>query len=271
MTNARSCKQCCYRNSSFSEDIELTASCDHPDLHPDGLSLDLHQAQAPDWCPLGIARSKENLVEFLNRRPLGGHSEVFDSMFAIRWEPVPYFSCPKCNGLMEKTCGLMLASPWAGSVRCTKCNYQDSVSGYLGKSIIEVQPMPPGALPFFTGPGPSEQEETERLQDDILTPFLAQRGYDSASLGAMGRKGRIEFAGQVLKELQPKKSTETTVVVPPHASSETHIVHNQDGTVESNVRFDEPVQVGPIHTIYEGPWLNESGMGRGPCPDSNEE
>jgi len=68
------------------------------------------------------------------------------NLFGIRWEPASEeFLCPRCEAPLERTRGLMLMSPWAGSVRCTKCEYRDSVTGYLGRSMIQVQPMPPGA------------------------------------------------------------------------------------------------------------------------------
>lgn len=74
------------------------------------------------------------------------------NLFALSWSPcAPEFSCPRCKGNVERTVGLMLTSPWAGSVRCTKCEYRDSVSGYLGRSMIQVEPMPEGAAPVYIG------------------------------------------------------------------------------------------------------------------------
>lgn len=68
-------------------------------------------------------------------------------LFAISWEPAPEgFKCRWCEAPMERSRGLMISGPWAGTVRCTKCEYRDSVMSYLGKSMIEVQPMPPGAV-----------------------------------------------------------------------------------------------------------------------------
>ena len=81
------------------------------------------------------------IEEHLDRRPLGGNSEIFDGVLGTRWELAPDCQCFKCKGPLERTRGLMLMSPWAGAVRCTQCNYRDSVAGYLGKLMIEVQPM----------------------------------------------------------------------------------------------------------------------------------
>jgi len=72
------------------------------------------------------------------------------NLFGVSWEPAPEGSdCPRCKGPMERTRGLMLSSPWSGSVRCTKCDYRDSVTGYLGRSMIQVEPMPDGATVFY--------------------------------------------------------------------------------------------------------------------------
>lgn len=74
------------------------------------------------------------------------------SFLGIQWEPAPEGSvCPRCEAPLERARGLSLVSPWAGSVRCTKCDFRDSVVGYLGRSMIQVQvqPMPPGATPIY--------------------------------------------------------------------------------------------------------------------------
>ena len=72
------------------------------------------------------------------------------NLFAISWSPCgPEFSCPRCKAGMERTTGLMLMSPWAGSVRCTQCDYRDSVTGYLGRSMVQVEPLPEGAVPVY--------------------------------------------------------------------------------------------------------------------------
>lgn len=92
-----------------------------------------------------LLKNQREVAEHLDRRPLGGHSDLFDGVFGTRWELAPDFQCLKCKGPLERTRGLMLMSPWAGAVRCTQCDYRDSVAGYLGKSMIKVEPMQPGA------------------------------------------------------------------------------------------------------------------------------
>ncbi len=72
------------------------------------------------------------------------------NLFSISWEPAPEgFDCPRCNARLERTKGLMLSSPWSGAVRCTGCEYRDSVTGYVGRSMIKVEPLPEGANPVY--------------------------------------------------------------------------------------------------------------------------
>lgn len=80
------------------------------------------------------------------------------NLFGITWEAAPEGSeCPRCKAALEKSRGLILSSPWAGSVRCTKCDYRDSVMGYLGRSMIQVEPLPDGAAVIYTkDPDPKE-------------------------------------------------------------------------------------------------------------------
>ena len=71
------------------------------------------------------------------------------NLFGITWEAAPEGSeCPRCKGALERSRGLMVSGPWSGSVRCTNCDYRDSVMGYLGRSMFQVEPMPKGAEPI---------------------------------------------------------------------------------------------------------------------------
>ena len=85
----------------------------------------------------------------------------------LTWKPCPpEFPCPKCDAPIERTMsplerrivssvtgplrfeGIEL-SPFGGSVRCTKCDYRDSVTGYLGRSMVQVEPLPEGAVSVY--------------------------------------------------------------------------------------------------------------------------
>jgi hypothetical protein len=77
--------------------------------------------------------------------------------FEISWIPAPEgSSCPRCKGALERSM-MRLFGPYSGTVRCTACDYHDSLMSYLGKSMIQVQPMPPGAALIYT----EEPEESD--------------------------------------------------------------------------------------------------------------
>jgi hypothetical protein len=58
------CTQCHYRNSTYLGQVELTASCDHPALQPEGRDLTVTEFHAPDWCPLGLVQPiKRGLID----------------------------------------------------------------------------------------------------------------------------------------------------------------------------------------------------------------
>lgn len=100
--------------------------------------------------------SKEDLIKGLIDNQMGvQRNDDLSRLFGFRWVPAPEWSkCPHCDGPLERTVGLTLASPWAGSVRCTLCPYKNSVMGYLGSEIIKVERMPQGAtLTYDRDPG----------------------------------------------------------------------------------------------------------------------
>jgi hypothetical protein len=74
-------------------------------------------------------------------------SAAMREIFAIRWVAVDGLACPQCEGTLERSHGVLLASPWVGSVRCTQCAYRQSVAAFLGQKIVSVEPLPPGNLP----------------------------------------------------------------------------------------------------------------------------
>lgn len=176
MTGPHNCTQCYYRDSTFSGSVESTASCDHPELG--GRDLTPNEPLAPDWCPLGLAQPvKQRLLNLpenptIHQPTLAAQEEQASPyiplqvthLFEVRWEAASKeFTCHRCSSPLERTRGLMLTSPWSGSVRCTKCEYKDSVMGYLGKSMIQVQPMPPGAKLIYD----QEPDMPEDPPDDV--------------------------------------------------------------------------------------------------------
>ena len=115
------------------------------------------------------------------------------NLFAISWGPCgPEFTCPWCKAGMERTMGLMLMSPWAGSVRCTKCDYRDSVTGYLGRSMVKVDPLPEGAVAVYDQ-GPTQAQADDDTKVHAATDAVAanvgaasiRKAEDSRILDAM--------------------------------------------------------------------------------------
>lgn len=99
----------------------------------------------------------------------GGRTD-FSEMLGIRWEPAPKgFQCPMCNGGMERTRGLMLTSPWVGGVRCTACEYKNSVCGYLAQSMFRVEPLQTGGRRCTSTWSPVSSEPSSPKSDPTAT------------------------------------------------------------------------------------------------------
>lgn len=120
------------------------------------------------------------------------------NLFALSWSPCgPEFSCPRCKAGMERTTGLMMMSPWAGSVRCTQCDYRDSVTGYLGRSMIQVEPMPEGAVPVY-------DREITQVQADEDAKVHAALDAVAANVGAASiREAEDARILEAMKEVKP--------------------------------------------------------------------
>jgi hypothetical protein len=75
--------------------------------------------------------------------------------------------CPKCGAKrMEWTTSLMWG-PYSGTVECKGCEYKDTFMNFMARSIIKVQPMPPGAEPIFTGSAPGEHVPPLDTREDM--------------------------------------------------------------------------------------------------------
>lgn len=60
-----------------------------------------------------------------------------------QWGPAPEGAvCPKCQSALERST-IPLGGPFSGSVRCTSCDYTDSVTGHLVRSCFMVEPLDP--------------------------------------------------------------------------------------------------------------------------------
>ncbi len=70
--------------------------------------------------------------------------KLVEAFTSVTWDKAPKGSkCPSCgNETLERSKHLM-GGPWSGSIRCTACGHTDSLVGYLGKTMIKVQPLSP--------------------------------------------------------------------------------------------------------------------------------
>ena len=92
---------------------------------------------------------------------MGPSTDPFLSRFPIQWIPAPESStCPDCASPMERSYTIM-QGPWSGAIRCTKCDYRNSVMTYLASQCFEVQPMHPGAMPIYDHDPPTEDPESK--------------------------------------------------------------------------------------------------------------
>lgn len=73
-----------------------------------------------------------------------------------KWKAAPQGSlCLSCGKESLERSHYLMGGPFSGTVRCTACEYRDTVVGYLSRTIVKVEPMPEGAKP----PSPDEKPE----------------------------------------------------------------------------------------------------------------
>lgn len=73
--------------------------------------------------------------------------------------------CPQCGQMLQRA-ATALSGPYSGIVFCEPCGFRQSVVVFLGKSMIQVEPLPGGANEVFYaddsddgGPGDSSPGE----------------------------------------------------------------------------------------------------------------
>lgn len=57
--------------------------------------------------------------------------------------------CPRCDKETLKVKTMPLSGAYSGSIYCLSCDFRDSVIGYLGKQMIQVQTMLQGAEQIY--------------------------------------------------------------------------------------------------------------------------
>ena len=77
-------------------------------------------------------------------------ADVLTSMLGLRWTPLSE-PCPKCKNTTLQRGANLMSGPYGGQVKCFTegCDHRESSYGFLGRTMIQVQPMPDGALPFY--------------------------------------------------------------------------------------------------------------------------
>lgn len=99
---------------------------------------------------MSIEKTKQALLEaaanHVEGKPVDPVAKsVIEAMTAIKWSKAPEGS--KCLGCGKETLErsrTLMGGPWSGHVRCTACDYHDTLASYLGKTMITVEPLPPG-------------------------------------------------------------------------------------------------------------------------------
>jgi hypothetical protein len=73
--------------------------------------------------------------------------------------PAPEGSlCPTCQQETLIIHKMPFTGPYLGGIICSSCDWRDSVIGYLGKQMFQVQPMPQGAEQIYLK-DPEDKEE----------------------------------------------------------------------------------------------------------------
>jgi hypothetical protein len=58
--------------------------------------------------------------------------------------------CPSCKKETLIIHKMPLSGPYSGGIICSSCDHRDSVIGFLGKQMINVQPLPDGAAIIYS-------------------------------------------------------------------------------------------------------------------------
>lgn len=72
--------------------------------------------------------------------------EKLDSHFT--WSPCEG-KCPSCHESALESAALTSFRPLSGGIRCTSCKHHWSMTSFIAHSIINIAPLPPGALASY--------------------------------------------------------------------------------------------------------------------------
>lgn len=93
---------------------------------------------------------KDDIVKKMleNQKLAAGGKDPLPSMLVERDAPAGS-KCPRCDKETLKIKSMPLSGAYSGSIYCLSCDFRDSVIGYLGKQMVQVQPMPQGAEQIY--------------------------------------------------------------------------------------------------------------------------
>ena len=70
--------------------------------------------------------------------------KLVEAFTSVTWSKAPKGSkCPGCGKETLERSKHFMGGPWSGTIRCTTCGHTDTLVGYLGKTMVEVQPLTP--------------------------------------------------------------------------------------------------------------------------------
>lgn len=76
--------------------------------------------------------------------------KLVEALTSVTWSKAPDGEpCPTCGKETLERSKHLMGGPWSGSIRCTACGHTDTLVGYLGKTMIKVEPLPPSVGPTY--------------------------------------------------------------------------------------------------------------------------
>ncbi len=93
---------------------------------------------------------KDDLIKKMveNQKLAAERKDSLTSMLVDRNAPAGS-KCPRCDKETLKVKSMPFSGAYSGSIYCSSCDFRDSVIGYLGKQMIQVEPMPQGAQVIY--------------------------------------------------------------------------------------------------------------------------
>lgn len=70
-------------------------------------------------------------------------ADILASTLGLRWTPLSE-PCPKCKNMTLQRGTNLMCGPFGGQVKCSTegCDHSESSYDFLGRTMIQVEPMP---------------------------------------------------------------------------------------------------------------------------------